>query len=125
MKLSFSLMTVTFLIMLPGILSLLVVSALIYYAGTIWKHEKIAMYGHILAYSLDQLANAVLMGKPDQTISTRTALALRSGKAKWFVKPFGKFVDYLALVIAGDRNHIEKSPVDHTGDIELWHWTKE
>lgn len=77
-----------------------------------------------LLIGFDQFVNVVLLGDPDESISTRTSRALRSGKPKWFVPPFARFVDWLFLPF--EKNHIENSFEENEyGERELWSWIKE
>lgn len=71
--------------------------------------------------SIDQLANVLLLGSPDETISSRTSRSIKSGNAPMWVIYFGKFIDGLFWLI--QRDHIRKSlEVDEDQRGELWEW---
>lgn len=75
--------------------------------------------------SIDQFANVLFLGDPDETISSRTSRALKSGKPKPFVKPLATAIDYV-FALAGDKNHIGKSlEEDENPRYELWKWSDE
>jgi hypothetical protein len=80
-----------------------------------------ARYIYNLLVSFDQFVNALLLGSPDETISSRTARALLSEKPKWWVKPFAKFVNWLFSAIQVD--HIKYSlEIDEDQRGEMWKW---
>ena len=77
-----------------------------------------------LLLGFDQFINVVILGDPDMSISTRVAHAQKTGKPKWFVKPLGKFIDFLFMPF--EDNHIENSwEQDELGEKELWKWYHE
>lgn len=75
---------------------------------------------------IDQFANVILLGDPDETISGRLGRAHLSGKPKWFVPPFKKFVDWGAKVLDGQQNHCVDSveAEDQQFSKELWSWQR-
>lgn len=86
-----------------------------------------------LFLAIDQLANTLLLGHPDETISSR--LGRTRGKERYiWVKPFRCFVDFLfffdtAVALDGRKiYHCEKSilPLEQQTfrdlDYELWSW---
>lgn len=83
-------------------------------------------YPYNVALGFDQFINAVLLGDPDESISGRTGRALASGRPKWWVRPLGKFLDFLFLKAFGERDHVanavelEETPKEK----ELWSWSK-
>lgn len=78
-----------------------------------------------LLLGIDQFGNILLLGSPDETISSRLGRSYTSGNSKWFVRPFKAFVDFMALRIAGQVNHCVSSiEVDRELNHELWSWIK-
>jgi len=79
-----------------------------------------------LLLGIDQFANVVLLGDPDETISGRLGRAHLSGKAKWFVKPSKIFVDKIFNMVDGQQNHcvdsVEHEDIPHSK--ELWSWQR-
>lgn len=74
---------------------------------------------------VDQFGNILLLGSPDETISSRTGRAYTSGRAKWFVHPLRAFVDKMANVLAGQQNHcVDSIEQDREIAYELWSWIK-
>lgn len=101
----------------------LVTSLILFIVGWLMRDRMLRDYGFNLMLSIDQFANVLLLGDPDQTISGRCGRAKRSGRAKWFVKPLGAFVDWLFLCIAGERDHILNAiEDDNVYTKELWSW---
>lgn len=94
---------------LISVVILILVALPIFLLGKIVNSDLLINYGFNLAYSIDQLANAFWLGEPDETISSRTGRALKSGKAKWWVPYFGKLVDTLAVLFAKDYDHVRRS----------------
>lgn len=110
---------------LPAIAIHLLFSFGIFYLGKLTKSKIIKNFGFNLAYSLDQYGNALLLGDPDETISSRTGRALKSGRPKWWVRGFSKFVDFLAFKLVGETDHCLNSiEEDESGTKELWSWIK-
>ena len=81
--------------------------------------------------AIDQLANTLLLGHPDETISSRLGRSI--GKERYFwVKWFRIFVDTLFFFDRdGKMRHCEKSvmPLEQQNfreltDYELWSWNK-
>lgn len=82
--------------------------------------------------AVDQLANVLMMGHPDETISSRLGRA--SGKERYFwVRWFRIFVNTLFWFDKGPNGepHCESSvmPLEQQSfrtvtDYELWSWTK-
>ena len=105
-----SISAVFFLIFLPISLSVLALSAGCYWAGKGFDVDKLTRYGFYLAFAYDQFANtAVFLGSPEETISSRLARAMASGRPRWFVPAFAELVDWLALVVSGEKDHVENS----------------
>lgn len=74
-----------------------------------------------LLVSIDQLANTILLGSYDETISSRISRAIQAGTAPRWVHWFGWFVDALFWLI--QKDHIKKSlEIDEDQRGELWRW---
>jgi len=73
---------------------------------------------------LDQSVNTVLLfGDPDESICGRTARAIKSGKAKWFVPAIASIVN----LIYGSSKHLDEEsiePEERPWEKELWSWIK-
>jgi hypothetical protein len=76
-------------------------AAMHYYVGN-------TEYGYGLAASVDQHVNAVWGGHRDETISSRVGRAKAKGRGGIPLLMFAAVIDWLAIVVAGDRNHVEK-----------------
>jgi hypothetical protein len=78
-----------------------------------------------LLLSIDQYANVLLLGDPDETISGRTGRAMLSGRPKWFVPYAHKAINKLFNILDGQQNHcIDSVEPEETYDKELWSWIK-
>jgi hypothetical protein len=83
----------------------------------------IGRYIFNILVSIDQLVNVLMLGSPDETISSRVSRAIKTGNAPKWVIYFGKFIDGLFWLI--QRDHIRKSlEVDEDSRGELWRWYK-
>lgn len=88
--------------------------------------NKIFRYYFNILLGIDEFANILLLGSPEETISSRLGRAYVSKKAKWFVYPVKKFVDTAAWILAKQQDHCVTSieeGIDVT-DYELWSWIK-
>ena len=88
--------------------------------------NKISRYYFNILLGIDEFANILLLGSPEETISSRLGRAYVSGKPKWFVIPVKKFVDGAAWILAKQKDHCISSidaGIDVT-DYELWSWIK-
>lgn len=89
--------------------------------------DKLRKYGFNMLLSVDQNANVVLMGFPDETISSRVGRAVASGRPKWYIRIFAPILNLAFKVIAGDKNHAIES-IEHDENFndraELWSWAK-
>lgn len=83
--------------------------------------------------AIDQLANTLLMGHPDETISSRLGRAHRDGYRYRWVKWFRATVDAMFFFDKGPNGegHCENSimPLEQQNfrtrtDYELWSWTR-
>jgi len=96
--------------------------------------NKILRYLVNLLLGLDQLINTLLLGHPDETLSSR--LGRTVGKERYFwISAFRNGVDLLFFFDKGHKNgkeigHCENSilPLEQMNfrdfDYELWSWTK-
>ena len=109
----------------PTITIWLAISLGFFLLGKLFRSAMLQTYGMNLAVSLDQLANVLLLGDCDETISSRTGKAVASGKAKWWVKSFGKLVDWLAWTFFKDPDHCNRAiESDEPSKYEIWEWYK-
>lgn len=80
-----------------------------------------------MAMAVDQFASTLLGGHPDDTISQRL------GRAKVDAREHGRspsiaiwisvfVVDFLAYLLAREKNHCEASLEGKTRALELWNW---
>ena len=85
-----------------------------------------------LFLAVDQCLNTLLLGHPDETISSRLGRSI--GRERYFwVSYFRRFVDTLFWFDTdGERKHCEKSvmPLEQENfrlmiDYEIWNWNKE
>jgi hypothetical protein len=90
----------------------------------IWYFTKQFYFNVLLG--IDQFANILMLGSPDETISSRTGRAYLSGRGKWFVYPLKAFVDRMAIILAGQHDHCLNSiePDITFVNYELWSWIK-
>lgn len=85
-----------------------------------------------LFLALDQLLNTLLLGHPDETLSSRLGRTI-DNERHFFIKPFRILVDTIFFFDKeGDKGHCEKSimPLEQQNfreliDYELWAWDKE
>lgn len=85
-----------------------------------------------LFLALDQLLNTLLLGHPDETLSSRLGRSI--GQERYFfVKPLRILIDTIFFFDRdGDRYHCERSvmPLEQQNfreliDYEIWNWNKE
>jgi hypothetical protein len=83
-------------------------------------------YIYNLGLGIDQFINVLLLGDPDESLSGRTGRAMLSGTPVFFVPFLWRFIDFVALVLAGELNHcinaVENEERPH--EKELWSWIK-
>lgn len=118
------------IVLLVPLLYTLITGLFTFFIGSLLKSEKLKAYGYNLLIGVDQMANVVLLGFPDETISGRTGRALVSGKAKWYIKAWRHVLDLGAFILGDGPNHsvraIEHSEkFDERRDEELWHWSND
>lgn len=115
-------------IFFPMTLLQVIIGALLYWIGRCCKSSPLKTHGLVLAIAADQNMNTVWLGHPDETISSRTGRAIRSGKPKWYIKYLlHPFVDRAAQVFGDQPNHciraIEEDRVSRDR-YEVWSWQK-
>lgn len=125
----FVLMLLNSLILIVPLLYTLIAGLGVYGLGLAFKSPTLKKYGYNLMIGVDQMANVVLLGFPDETISGRTGRAIASGAAKWYIKLWRIVLDAGARLF-GDENHALNSiepedDFDKRRAEELWHWSKE
>jgi len=114
------------LILLPPLVVILISGLVTWGIGRILGLKKTAQYGFNLMIGVDQMANVVLLGFPDETISGRTGRAIVSGSARWYIRIWWRILDFAAACL-GDPNHSIKSIEDEDAfneREELWYWSK-
>lgn len=99
-------------------------SALVYLLGLITRSEDTKLYTINCLLSIDQFGNVLLLGDPDETISSRLGRAEVSGRPVPFAVALGKIVNKLFNIIAGQKNHILDSIEPGTFKNEIWNWIK-
>lgn len=78
------------------------------------------------ALAIDQYINAVLLGDPDLSLSSRCAFALRKDQPKWFVLPLSKFIDWVFEILFNEKEHVKNAYEEHEDNSkELWKWYKD
>lgn len=83
----------------------------------------ISQYIYNLALAWDQLANVILLGDPDDSISGRCGRALKSGKPKWWVIYLAKHIDWMFFVLFREVDHCMNAVEEgEKYDYELWCW---
>ena len=82
-----------------------------------------------LLLAVDQLANTVLLGHPDETLSSRLGRSIGQERYVW-VKWFRCFVDWLFWVTVKQKDHSLNSIIAleqqsfRNFDYEIWCWNK-
>ena len=101
-------------------------SFILFLLGKLFKSVVLERFGLNIAISLDQLANVLLLGDCDETISSRTGRAIMSNKPKIGVIYLHKIVDFLAKTLFKDENHCINAVEDDIKlHYELWNWIKD
>ena len=93
--------------------------------GKITHDSRFFKYGFNIAVSIDQLGNVIMLGDPDETISSRLGRAILSGRPKWFVPSFAALVDFIFYKLDNQESHCLNS-IEHEKayDSEIWSWIK-
>lgn len=68
---------------------------------------------------LSQILSVILLGDPDETVSSRTGKAANAGKW-WFVYVQEPFINFLFQ----DKNHCQDAVEEDEGCKQLWDWSK-
>lgn len=74
--------------------------------------------------AIDQLANAIMFGDPDETISSKLGKAMRGNYGigiKYLLYPFYKLVNAVFYIL-GEKNHCENSIEYDEGENDLWRY---
>jgi len=124
--LNFLLICFGFIMVLPSVVVWLVPAFLLFLLGKWTRCQPMKQFGFNLALGLDQLANVLLLGDPDETISSRTGRAMASGRPKWWVPSFAGLVDFLAYRLFDDKDHC-KNAIEDAEDYsyQVWNWIKD
>ena len=82
--------------------------------GVVWLLSWIGRYIYNVVLSVDQLGNSLLLGDPDETISSRIGRIKRKwgGTIPW-TRPVAKITDWLLEII--DPGHSERAIEDDEG----------
>jgi hypothetical protein len=107
------------------VLPLLLVSLATFLTGVLFRDKLIKQMGFNMLISIDQFGNVVLLGDPDETISSRCGRAHNSGRAIWFARVMRRFVDKLFHVLLGEKNHCVNAVEGYKiYPKEIWRWSK-
>jgi hypothetical protein len=99
-----------FLAHLPIIILELTIYSIVMLLGRVTKYEKLTKFGWNLLISVDQHANTITGGSPDETISSRTAKAKNS---QLWAKYLSNFLDLF------EKDHVEKSIEEDEGGDQV------
>lgn len=80
---------------------------------------RLVQFTYNVGLVLSQVGSVLLLGDPDETISSRTGKASRSGRP-WFKKVQEPFINFLFQ----DDKHCFNAIEEEEGCKELWHWVK-
>lgn len=95
--------------------------------------KQVLRYIVNLLLGIDQLLNTILLGHPDETISSRLGRTVRTGARYKWVKYFQQAVDFVFFFDKGPNGegHCENSimPLEQENfrrftDYEIWDWCK-
>lgn len=91
------------------------------------KNERLAVN---VLYGIDQWANTLLGGHPDETISSRLGRTINRKVRYWWVRFLQRSVDYIAKTLFNDVNHCLNA-IDKYEQLkfkedrkEVWNWIK-
>lgn len=96
---------ISFVLYFPILLLEVCISSVIYINGLLFSDERMRRYGRNRMAAVDQLGNAILGGDYDETLSGRLGRALLSGRPHFLAYWLSRFVDYLAFIIADEKQH--------------------
>jgi hypothetical protein len=106
------------------IIPLLIGSLLVFLTGVIFKDSLIKKAGFNMLVSVDQFGNVVLLGDPDETISSRTGRAVMSERPVWFIKYLHASIDKMFHILIGQKNHCVDAVEKEDHNEEIWSWIK-
>jgi len=106
------------------VIPLFLASLSVFLTGLLLKDKLIEKAGFNMLVSVDQFGNVVLLGDPDETISSRTGRAVLSDRPRWFVKHVHYFVNEMFHVLLGQKNHCEDAVEKDVYKNEIWSWIK-
>lgn len=125
MKLRHLFMLINAFVMFIPLMYTLMVGVFNFFIGKWLKKDDIRQYGKTQLISVDQMANSVLLGHEDETISSRTGRAIMTHKPKWWVKIWRRVLDWGAERLGDGPNHSVRSIERRFHDqAELWYWYK-
>jgi len=116
------------LIFFPVTIIQVILGALIYLIGLLFKSKQLKLHGKDIAIAADQNMNVFWLGNPDETISSRTGRAVISKRPKWYIKYLlHPFVDKAAQFFGDEPNHCVRA-IEHDENMdeqyEIWKWHK-
>jgi hypothetical protein len=106
------------------VIPLLLASLSVFLIGLLLKDSLVEKAGFNMLVSVDQFGNVVLLGDPDETISSRTGRALLSDKPRWFVKHIHYVIDEMFHMLLGQKNHCISAVEKDVHKNEIWSWIK-
>ena len=79
-----------------------------------------------IGLALDQFANTVLLGDPDESLSGRCGRAMMSGRPKFWVPYLASIIDWTVLLFKAEYNHCMNSveAEETPKEKEIWSWVK-
>ena len=105
------------------VMPLLAGSLAVYLTGLLFRDKIISRAGFNMLLSVDQFGNAVLLGDPDETISSRTGRAIMSDHPNWVAVVMQRLVDKMFHILLGERNHcINAVESNCRYEKEIWNW---
>ena len=99
-------------------------------AAKLLKSDYVASYFLNQLYGVDQSANSVMGGDPDETISSRLGRTIEEGARYPWVRFLQLTVDLLAKALFADHDHCKRSINIHEqakfaeNSKEVWNWSK-
>ena len=97
-------------------------------AGALVGSKSMRHYAVRCMVAPDQWWNAALRGEEDETVSSRLGRAIQSNHPKWGARWFAYVVNFIFLLVAGQKNHvlesIEKQYADGAPSDERWSFIK-
>ena len=122
----YPLMVINAVILFVPLVYTLIVGLITYYTGRLIRLSKTKQYGFNLLVGVDQMANVILQGFPDETISSRTGRAIVTGEAKWYIRVWRHILDKGARLFGDAPEHARRA-IEHERNFhkqpELWRWS--